>query len=91
MQKHFINTSCRCDSELLSPQHPVNSLPLVGSKNRDERLVLDVIRLLLALALVQVPHRVVQLLHILPLQVSVTFLLVILYNFYTVMERGEIR
>lgn len=48
--------------------------------------MLDVVRLLLALALVQVPHGVVQLLHVLPLQVCVTFLLIVLYDLYTVRE-----
>lgn len=89
--RHFMNTSWWRDPELLSPQHPVDGLPLVGSEDGDERLVLHVVRLLLALTLVQVPHRVVQLLHVLPLQVRVTFLLLILYDLYAVTTGGKSR
>lgn len=44
--------------------------------------MLDVIGRLLAPSLVQMPDVIIEFLHILSLQVCVTFLLLILYNFY---------
>lgn len=44
--------------------------------------MLDVIRHFLGVSLVDMSHKIIKLLNILPLQVSVTFLLIILYNFY---------
>lgn len=44
--------------------------------------MLDVVSHLLVLSLVQMSDVVVEFLDILPLQVGVTFLLIILYNFY---------
>lgn len=44
--------------------------------------MLDVIGHLLALPLVQMPDIIIELLDILPLQISVTVLLLIFYNFY---------
>jgi len=64
------------------PQHPVDSLALIGPENRNKSLVLDIIGYFLALFLVQMSDIIIELLHILPLQVSVTFFLLILYNFY---------
>lgn len=64
----------------LSPQHPVDSLALIGSEDRDESFVLDVIDHLPALSLVQMPDVIIEFLDILPLQVCVTFLLLVLYN-----------
>lgn len=70
------------DPGFFSPQHPVDRLALIGSENRNESFVLDVIGLLLAPSLVQMSDIIVQFLDILPLQVCVTFLLLSLYNFY---------
>lgn len=44
--------------------------------------MLDIISHLLVVSLVHMPHIVIELLNILPLQVCVTFFLIILYNFY---------
>lgn len=63
-------------------QHPVDGLALVGSEHRDQSFVLDVVGHLPALALVQMPDVIVELLDVLPLQVGVTLLLLVLYNFY---------
>lgn len=52
--------------------------------------MLDVVSHLLVLSLVQVSDVVVEFLDILPLQVGVTFLLIILYNFYMKNKSREI-
>lgn len=65
---------------LFSPQHPVYGLALIGSEDRDESFVLDVVCHLLALSLVQMPDIIIEFFNILPLQVCVTFLLLVLYN-----------
>lgn len=51
--------------------------------------MLDIICDLLVLPLVHMPDIVVELLNILPLQVCVTFLLIILYNFYKGQPRNR--
>lgn len=66
----------------LSPQHPVYSLALIGPEHGDESLVLNITGHFLAVSLMQVPDVIVQLLHILPLQVCVAIVLLVLYHFY---------
>lgn len=65
---------------LLSPQHPVNSLTLVWPEDWDKSLVLYIYAQVLVLSLV-VSDVIIQLLHVLPLQVSVTLLLLGRHHF----------
>lgn len=76
-----MRTFRRTDAALLSPQHPVNRLALIRPEDGNENLVLDVVRYILVLFLALVPHVIVQLLHVLPLQVRVALLLLVLNNF----------
>ena len=76
----------------LPPQHPVDSLALIGSQHGDEGCVLDIVEGLLApplllLTLVEVPDVVVQLLHVLTLQVCVAVQLLSIQ--YLCKEREE--
>ena len=69
----------------LPPQHPVDSLALIGSQHGDEGRVLDVVQGLLVsplllLAQVEVPDAVVELLHVLTLQVGVAVHLLRLHH-----------
>ena len=85
MQQGIVVSSCTFRGRVpifLSPQHPVDGLALIGSEDRNESFVLDIIGCLPALSLVQVPDEIIELLDVLPLQVGVTFLLIVLYNFY---------
>lgn len=70
-----------------SPQHPVDCLALIGPENRNKSLMLNIIGHLLAFVLVQMPHIIVELLDILPLQVGITFFLLILYDLYRKVEQ----
>lgn len=67
---------------LLSPQHPVDGLALIGSQHGDEARVLDIEALLCCFCLVQVSDVIVQLLDVLTLQISVTLLLFIHHHLY---------
>ncbi|TNN78273.1 hypothetical protein EYF80_011513 [Liparis tanakae] len=53
----------------MSSVHPVDGLALIGSENRNKSLVLEVIGHLPALALAPMPDVIVELPHVLPLQV----------------------
>lgn len=52
--------------------------------------MLDVKGHLAALSLVQVPDVIIELLDVLPLKVSVTFLLLVLYNFYQKIQQRNL-
>lgn len=88
---------CLCEDEqtfggisgFLSLQHPVDSLALIGPEHRDKSFVLHVIGHLLAPCLVHMPDIIIELLHILPLQVSVTFFLLVFHHFYKENSRGK--